>query len=90
MIMGTIKDVEATEIQYALSLDAPTLLKILDKDTISEESLHEHLDKIEAIRDIDYNGHFGPYIYLKLSADHDDSATWCIIHKIIDEYVASA
>jgi hypothetical protein len=44
-----------------------------------EDALSTILDRIEGVDDTKYNGHFGPYIYLRIEIEHDTPRT----HKAI-------
>ena len=77
-------------IEYALSIDPEVLNTILEKDNEQEpqDMLYQQLmDTVDGITDVDYDGHFGPLIYVHLDPEYDYSSTWFGIYKIIDDYI---
>lgn len=62
-----------TKISYAVEMSKDDFRSIMDYDDESFEkdypSLFDMLLKIEGIEEVEYDGHFGPYLYLDISAD---------------------
>jgi hypothetical protein len=54
------------------------------------ETLGGRLDTIEGLCDTDYNGHFGPYIFVKIDFPDDTSQTREKIEKTINDYAIHA
>ena len=75
--------------KYTIGLEDKIVLDILAKDMNMEagETLRELLGKIVGVLDVDYNGHFGNYIYIEVDVDHDISATWNLIYTLIVNYL---
>lgn len=74
--------------QYTIEVD---LLKIMDSDSFHEnenewdEILDQKLDKIKGVEDVDYNGHFGSYVFLTIETEFDTPELWLEIEKTIKE-----
>jgi len=81
-------DRECVAKQYKIKVD---LKLIEDSDFYKEnknqwdEILSKKLDKIKGLNNVDYNGHFGPYIWLTIETECDTSETWSEIEKFINE-----
>lgn len=71
-------------ISYMVEIDRIAFANKLIHD---DESFYEALDKIEGVNDIDYNGHFGPYIYLTIDLDVNVPETLEKIKKLIQEMI---
>ena len=66
---------------YCIELSIEEMLKVLNNDTSAEddedeELLVEELASIDGVFDVDYNGHFGPVVYLALEDQHDTEDIW--------------
>jgi hypothetical protein len=51
----------------------------------SSKCLYMSLEKIDGIHSVDYNGHFGSYIYLTVEEEHDTIET----HKKISDLITN-
>lgn len=77
---------EITARQYTIKID---LKAIMDSDAFYEnenqmdEMLYFKLDKLEGVSNVDYNGHFGNYIWLTVDAQYDNDELWKKIDSII-------
>ena len=82
---------EQTTINYAVPVEVDELLHIttLDNHTgdLIPESLHTLLVKIEGVESCDYNGMFGPYIFLEIEKAHDDRELWVEVQRVTNEYL---
>ena len=77
-------------VDYALTVDEEIFKKILDKDdesTDERETLYEQLVNFDGISEVDYDGHYGPQLYVTLDPEYDYSSTWFAIYKIMDDYI---
>lgn len=72
---------------YVLEVSVQNLLDIMRKDMDTEKPLYRQLIDIDGVSDIDYDGHFGPHIYLTVSQEHYNTDTWSIIYKTIGNYL---
>lgn len=52
-----------------------------------EECLYHILEARTYARNVDYNGHFGNFIYLSLETDDDTKEQWDMIEHIITEHI---
>lgn len=74
--------------QYTIEVD---LKAIMDSDTYLENenkwesSLAHMLDKIPGVHNVDYNGHFGPHVWLTIESHLDNDETWEIINNAIHQ-----
>jgi len=83
-----IGEIEVTSTQYAIAVDVDDMLHILKNEGwFKVDRLHEHLSKIAGVEEVDYNGHFGAYIFLTISTDCDNEETWKKIKEIINEAI---
>jgi len=83
--MTTARRVMSTN--YALDIPAEKLSAIMDKDCEAEDSLYMLLIKIDGVSDVDYNGHFGPHIYITLDIEYENEDVWKTIYKMIENYL---
>jgi hypothetical protein len=74
-----------TAISYMISVE--DLSAIMDKDDEHSPPLYLLLSSIEGVFDIEYDGHFGPHIYLSIEHEHDNQDIWKTIHKTIESYL---
>lgn len=83
-----IKGITETGRCYAIEVEKDALLKILkyERDWLNNDYLVDHLDSLPGVSEINYSGHFGPYIYLMITKDYDNEETW---KKIKDMITAS-
>jgi len=58
-------------------------------DEEGHKSLLEILEKLGAF-DVDFNGHFGAYIFFSLEADDDTNEAWFEIEQQVWDYIAIA
>ena len=68
----SLEDWNVTKISYSIPITEDQLDKIVEKDRErqdGEKALYELLDKLEDVWDVDYDGHFGLYIYLAFSRE---------------------
>lgn len=56
-----------TGISVAIGLSKKELLDILEKDKYNKTPLYERLEKISQVSNVDYDGLFGPYVYMDIS-----------------------
>lgn len=86
MPIGKIK---VTNKQYAIEIDVEDMLHLLrtEVDMFNEDMLGEKLFELSGVENIEYNGHFGAYIYLTISTECDNEATWNQIKEIINKAI---
>lgn len=73
---------------YAYGLTIEEFQKVTRKDDEEEDyerTLGAKLERLEGVRDVEYNGHFGPFIYYTIDVDHDGSKTHSDIFDLIWE-----
>jgi len=81
-------DVVATE--YCITLSTKEMLALLDYDnSIYNTPLVYTLKGVVGVKDIEYEGYYGPHIYLTIDADCDTKETWKKIFKIIRNIVST-
>ena len=77
---------ECVSRQYTIEVD---LMKIMDSDDYHENQdnedavLYNVLSKLPGVDNVDYNGHFGPYVWVTIDARNDNAETWEAIEKLI-------
>ena len=77
-------------IKFDIEVTKEELSKILDLDNEVDVPLYQELEKIEGVSEIDYDGHFGPYIFLTVDLEHLDGSTKKIkevIKKFLDKEI---
>ena len=81
--------ITATTINYQIDIQRKSLVRILNEDRCVPSPLYERLMKVPGIEKVDYDGHFGPYIFVELECEHDNGLTWNWIENTIKEYLKS-
>ena len=87
---------EITSKSYAIPIDDVDDFLAIDKyegDIPYAESsrcLYLSLEKIDGVNSIEYNGHFGLYIYLTVEEEHDTKETHKKISDLIEEQLKLA
>ena len=66
-----------TEVSYAIEVPVKEFLSLEDRENkdFSRPSLCEDLNKIEGVREVNYNGHFGAFIFVKIECEFDNKET---------------
>lgn len=65
--------------QYSIEVDLRTIMDsdaYLENENKWESSLCHILEKIPGVTNVDYNGHFGPYVWLTIESHLDNEDTW--------------
>lgn len=87
---------EATQTSYAIEIDEHRFLDLLDSESYvtenaaynnGNETLFKKLNDLPGIFDIDYNGHFGSAVYLKIDIDDDTDELKAQISNIIEKHL---
>jgi len=87
---GKVMDKEKLESRYAIYCPKDHLLRIMEIESsfrYEDQTLDEILRQIDGVKDIEYNGHFGPYIYLTVETDVDTDKTWKQIQTEIRKFI---
>jgi len=58
-----------------------------DRNVEKGQELWETVGKVDGVENIDYDGHFGNYIYIEVDTEHDTKDTWKLIYDLINGYV---
>ena len=81
-------DRKITSIKYRLDVGIENFKKIMDRDAEGEELLYEWLEAIESVLHIDYDGHYGPYIFIEVEDTRGmDLNFWYQIQHLIDMFI---
>ena len=83
--MTTVRRVVSTN--YILDITTEKLSSIMDKDCEADHPLYMLLAKIDGIHDVDYNGHFGPHIYVTLESEYEGGDVWRTVYETIENYL---
>ena len=83
---------EITQIDYQFEID---LKRVMDEDTIIDmdedredsEMLYNKLMNVIGVLQVDYNGHFGNYIFLKVNPEFDNEEMWKEIENITMNHI---
>ena len=84
---------EATSTNYAIEIPNVDKFLAIDKYELEQDAsdcLYLSLETIGGVNNIDYNGHFGSYIYLRLDITDDTPETWEAINKMIADQIEVA
>jgi len=78
-------NVECTKKQYTIEVD---YLKIstADWEGAFEDYLHNKLEMLDGVTDVDYNGHFGNVVILNIDQEFDTPRLWQEIEEIITQH----
>lgn len=82
--------VQVQHLRYTVEITVNEMLKVLDKDKKrfgTEATLYDQLYNLRTIIAIEYNGMFGPYIFLDIDKEDDTNKNWKEILEIITRYV---
>ncbi len=83
-------DWAATYISYSVEITEEQLQVVLDKDVEVDNiklMLFAQLEDIEGVDNVDYDGHFGPYIFVKMAFVDDTQQTRDKIEEIINNFI---
>jgi len=80
-----IKDIQKTHTLYTITVE--DMITILDYDKKNNPGLFETLDNIEGVDNTDYDGSFGPNIYLSVEYQDDNEETWNLIKETINQVI---
>lgn len=75
---------------YVVDLDEADMLVILQADQENPRQadyLFEKLDLIEGVGDADYDGHFGPKVWVTIGGEHDSILTRLDVTRTIEEHI---
>ena len=76
----------ATRTEYAIEVGVKRLTEILAEDEAElrhRETLSGRLDQIDGVDRANYDGHFGPFVFLRLDVENDNDETWAEIEQLI-------
>ena len=80
---------EKTASDYTIEVSKEDMLAILKAErTVYDATLCDKLEKIDGVSNVNYDGHFGAAIYLKLDTEHDNDATRHEITATIEATIA--
>ena len=75
---------EVTQRVYAIEVGVKGLLDIIERDKdYSTPCVAEELEKLDGVWKVQYDGHFGPFVYLTVDVEDDTDKTWYLIKSII-------
>lgn len=83
------KSKRVTSIKYVVVLKDKALGDIIHRDNEAEEvdqELWGTIGLLDGVIDVDYDGHFGNYIFVEIAIRHDTEATWKLIYDLINSY----
>lgn len=73
-------------IQYKISIEPEYMVHILNVDS-TIPSLYENLENIKGISNVDYNSHFGNYIFMTIDKEKDSTKFQKNIQNKIMKYI---
>lgn len=83
---------EPTSTNYAVQVDLGQFARLLEDENewFMETILADDLAKLDGVDSVEYNGHFGPCIYLRIDTEHDTSERHAEIIAIINKRLEAA
>ena len=61
------------EVVYSIAVPKEAFAKSLIRvDSVGGLALYEHLTKIPSVRDCNYDGMFGPFIFVRMNKSHEN------------------
>ena len=79
-----------TQLSYTIDVDLTKIIDIdneLENDNRWDDTLIMQLDKIIGCYDIDYNNHFGNFIFITIEAKYDTPEKWEEIETTIKKFL---
>ncbi len=87
---------ELVTVSYRINVLTENFFTIMDKDgeaiVNDEKTLGDLLDALPYIDKVEYDGHFGPGIYIEIDVDRingDTEENWKEIKKVITDYIGT-
>ena len=84
---------EVVSTSYAMAIEDVDDYLAIEKyegDQDASKCLYMTLERIDGIHTVDYNGHFGAYIYLTVETEHDTKETHDKIINLITNQIIVA
>lgn len=79
---------EITSVKYCIDVGMETFKKILDRDDEGEDFLYEWLEGVDGVLYVDYDGHFGHYVFVEVEYPKNrDLNFWYEIQKLINMFI---
>jgi hypothetical protein len=75
---------EATSMSWSVEIDRDLFAKNLLNDNCK---LYYDLEEIEGVSDVDYDGHFGAFVFFELDLEVNVPETLNKVKKIIEEHL---
>lgn len=76
---------EITQHVYSIEMAEDVFLDMLNRDkNYSETPYVDRLMKIDGVSKVEYDGHFGPYVFLTVDVEDDTEETWSKIRWILE------
>ena len=69
---------------YMISISVDLMKEILERDKKEKISLCEKIEGLEEVLRVNYDGHFGPYIFVTISVGEESKSTWQLVEKYIN------
>jgi hypothetical protein len=75
---------------YEVEISVDDLLALTEYETEEGDYLNEEMERVTCANDVDYNGHFGEYIFFSLATADESKDEMQGILDIIAEYIVTA
>lgn len=85
-----------TQRSYSIEIGTGRALDLLDSESYvtnqaafepGAQTLCEKLESIPGVRDVEYDGHFGPHVFLTIEDEHDSNAAKAQIAEVIEGHL---
>jgi hypothetical protein len=83
--MPSVYTIEVERTTYCITVGVDIMLSIMDKDW-GDKPLYELLVEETNCHKVDYDGHFGPFVYVSIMAEYDTPKHKKKIMQIIRDY----
>lgn len=85
---------EVTARQFAIKISKKDLLELTKaehrRDSVISDFLHVRLEKLDGVTHVEYDGHFGNYVYLTIANNYDTEETMQAIRAIYEDCLKNA
>jgi hypothetical protein len=77
---GETLELIRTRTTYAVEVPRDKAIALFDLEPVS---LLDRLMKVDGVSEVNYDGHFGPFVYVTIDADDDTPATHAAVRHLI-------
>ena len=75
-----------TRTTYAIEVPRDKAIALFDLEPVS---LLDRLMKVDGVSEVNYDGHFGPFVYVTIDAEDDTPATHTVVRGVIQSCLSA-